>query len=141
MIDRFIKLLVILLAVLLLSLMLIAITNDTQAQECGSSAPIRVGDTARCAGVVFPQSWAFQCVNCMDVDLPMYKTKHELCSMLSLRNESAWKAKEASYKAQLIELEKLTRESAGIESPWYDNKILWFTLGAVTAGSLIWVAR
>jgi len=135
--HRAIKIAAVLLAALLLAVSMVAFAQDCRAQECTVSAPIHAGAVAPCSGVVFPQAWAFQAIQCIDVDLPMEKTRAELCENRQSANLATWGNQEKLYRAQIRDLEELTRKAAQIERPWFESKWIWFTVGAVSAGSLI----
>ena len=128
-------------AVLMVILMVVTFTDEGSADECPVSSAIFIGDTAPCSGVLFPHGWALQAVQCMDVDLPMWKTKTEVCHLTLHTKAAEWGRMETSYKAQVSELEALTRSVAGIEKPWFESRWVWFALGSVVTGSLILVVR
>lgn len=141
MIDDAIKILVILLASTLLLFLMVALANKASAQECGVSAPIQAGEVSPCTGILFPHTWTLQAVQCIDVDLPLWKEKESLCSSLSRTKADEWSQKESSYKEQIKDLENLTRQSPLEGARWYQSRVLWFSVGLITGGALILVAR
>lgn len=133
--------LVILLLWLLLWLLMTAYANDAQAQECVDATGITQGEQAPCSGVLFPNFWAIKAVNCVDVELPMEKTKHEQCNEVLRVKEATWASKQEAFQKQIAELENLSREAAKIERPWYTSKWFWFTAGAILSGTIVYIAR
>ena len=133
--------LVILLLWVLLWLLMTAYASDAQAQECTNATGLSQGLVAPCSGVLFPNFWAIKAVNCIDVDLPMEKTKHNECNQVMQIKQATWLEKETAYKKQIFDLEELAREAAQIERPWYSSKWVWFTAGAMLSTTIIYIAR
>ena len=141
MIDDLIKILVVLLASTLLLFLMMALANKASAQGRGVSSPIQAGEVSPCTGILFPQMWTLQAVQCIDVDLPLWNEKESLCSSLSLAKGESWSRKESSYKSQIKDLENLTRKTPLEGARWYQSRVLWFSVGLVTGGALILVVK
>ena len=130
-----------LVVVLMATSLTVIFAEESAADECGSSVPVYAGQPASCSGVIFPQTWALQAIQCIDVDLPMFKSKHQLCGLTLSTKTEEWQNLKLSYERQLEGCENIARQTAGIESPWHNSKALWFVIGAATSAGLIFVLR
>lgn len=139
--DKTIRLLAVVSFVSVVILALLAGASRCHAAPCPETRPIVSGEVATCDGVVFPHPWSIQCIQCVDVELPLEKQRTVLCHDEKRVLVNGWNRQRSAMETQIEKLEEIAREAAGIEKPWFENRWLWFGLGAATTGTLILLAR
>jgi len=139
--DKIIRAVVVLLAGVLLWLLMHAFVSDANAQQCTHATGLEKGNVAPCGGVLFPQFWAIKAIKCVDVDLPLEKTKHAECLELHQAATETWTETRANYERQVLDLEKITREAARIERPWFESKWIWLGIGVLAGGTVVYITK
>ena len=110
--------------------LVLAISNP-----CIESQPVTTGQEIQCDGILFPGAWAEQSIKCVSVDLPSAEGRAEDNKNLLGLCEIAKGELTEEYDKTLLELEKISRDAAGLNAvPWYKNPWLWGTFGFISGG-------
>ena len=113
--------------------LVLAISNP-----CIESQPLNAGEIADCDGILFPGPWAEQSIKCISVALPSAEGRAEDNKNLLGMCEIAKAELTVEYDKTLLELEKISRDAAGLNAvPWYKNPWLWGTFGFISGGATV----
>ena len=104
---------------------------EARGESCVRSHEINKGIEAPCDGVLWPKNWSIQAVTCVEVDLPEAIEKEQRALADAADCAVTLSRLQEAYEANIINLERIARDAAGLESQWYESPVLWLSVGLV----------
>ncbi len=136
--DHGFRLLAIATILAVLCLVLFRFVSEAAGQDCTKAAPVFVGSPIPCNGVLAPALFAYQCVECVDVFLPLEKSRVETCEALRATNNRALEQIRAECQRTVDELHATAQKAAGIVRPWHESNWLWLGVGMLSGGAIVY---
>ena len=107
------------------------------AEQCVGVAPLKLGASAPCAGLLWPESYSRTALSCLKVDIPKLEAFIEKLEAEHKAELKALNSKLFATEEALIESEDRLREASAVDrEPWYRSPYLWTSVGLVVGVGL-----